>query len=160
MEVSSIIRADITILKISCVKYKLLTQCNYDSLSSCNAFLFHLKLLVLKVWLILVQPQDSDYLHYSHHQLATTLLICGRTLTTVGSNHAISSPITGPLYLETTKEADSIKALEFDEEGYPCLPENVMELQFHHRKAILRQYMAAVKHKYHFIPILYCDYWT
>jgi hypothetical protein len=46
----------------------------------------------------------------------------------VGSNHAISSPITGSLYLETTKEADSIKTLEFDEEGYPCIPENVVEL--------------------------------
>ena len=103
------------------MKYKLPPQCSYDSLPSCNAFLLHLKLLV-------AQPHDNNYLHYSHHQLATTLLTYGMALTSVGSNQAILPPITGSLYLEIVKEADSIEALEFNEEGYPCLPENVMEL--------------------------------
>jgi hypothetical protein len=51
----------------------------------------------------------------------------------------------GSNYAETTEEADSEEALEFDDEGYPQLPENILELRLHRRKAILRQFMAAAR---------------
>jgi hypothetical protein len=51
----------------------------------------------------------------------------------------------GSNYAESTEEADSEEALEFDDEGYPQLPENILELWLHHRKAILRQFMAAAR---------------
>ena len=70
----------------------------------------------------------------------------------MGYDEMILPPLTGLLYLETAEEADSLEALEFDEDGYPCLPENVMELRLHWRKAILRQYIAAARCKYYSIP--------
>ncbi|KIM77613.1 hypothetical protein PILCRDRAFT_11868 [Piloderma croceum F 1598] len=50
--------------------------------------------------------------------------------------------------LETAEEADSQEALEFDDEQYPRLPENVLELRLSRRKAFLRQFMAAVRRFY------------
>jgi hypothetical protein len=50
---------------------------------------------------------------------------------------------------ETAEEADSYQTLELDDEQYPQLPENVLELRHRPRKAILRQYMAAVRRMYH-----------
>src|SRR6266481_8197711 len=50
---------------------------------------------------------------------------------------------------EAAEEADSHEALEFDDEGYPILPANVLELRHRPRKAILRQFMAAVRRMYH-----------
>jgi hypothetical protein len=46
---------------------------------------------------------------------------------------------------ENTAEADSEETLESDEDGYPLLPENVLELRLHRRKAVLRQFMAAAR---------------
>jgi len=51
----------------------------------------------------------------------------------------------GSNYAESTEEADSEEALEFDDEGYPQLPENILEMRLHRRKAILRQFMAAAR---------------
>jgi len=63
--------------------------------------------------------------------------------------------LTGPSYLETAEEADSLEALEFDDEQYPQLPENVLELRLHRRKAILRQFMAAARSMYYYNYILF-----
>jgi len=52
----------------------------------------------------------------------------------------------GSNYAESTKEANSKEALEFDDEGYPQMPENILELWLHRRKAILRRFMAAARH--------------
>ena len=54
--------------------------------------------------------------------------------------------INNSLSAETTEEADSHEVLEFDGKLYPQLPRNVVELQLQHWKAILRQYVAAVRH--------------
>ena len=53
--------------------------------------------------------------------------------------------INNSLSAETTEEADSHEVLEFDGKLYPQLPRNVVELQLQHWKAILRQYVAAVR---------------
>lgn len=44
---------------------------------------------------------------------------------------------------ESAEEADGEEALDFDENQYPQLPDNVLELRLHRRKAILRLFMAA-----------------
>ena len=49
------------------------------------------------------------------------------------------------LCTEHTAEADSEETLESDEDGYPLLPENVLELRLHRRKAVLRQFTAAAR---------------
>jgi hypothetical protein len=49
---------------------------------------------------------------------------------------------------ENTEEADSHEALEFDDEQYPRLPENVLELRLNRRKAFLRQFVGAVRRRY------------
>jgi hypothetical protein len=66
-----------------------------------------------------------------------------------------SFPTNTPLYLANTEEEDSHEALEFDDEQYPQLPENVLELRLNRRKGILRQFMAAVRRMYyhHYIYI-------
>ena len=50
---------------------------------------------------------------------------------------------------EHTEEADSEEMLESDEDGYPLLPEDVLELRLNRRKAILRQFVAAARRVYH-----------
>ena len=60
-------------------------------------------------------------------------------------------------HLESVEEADNNEALELDDEEYPLLPENVLELRLHRRKAILRQYMAAMMRTYSALPILHGD---
>jgi hypothetical protein len=60
-------------------------------------------------------------------------------------------------HLESAEESDSNETLELDDEQYPILPENVLELRLHRRKAVLRQYMAAVRRTYSARPILHCD---
>jgi len=55
------------------------------------------------------------------------------------------SSLIGSNYAESAEEADSEEALEFDNEGYPQLLENILELRLHRRKAILRQFMAAAR---------------
>jgi len=47
------------------------------------------------------------------------------------------------IFAEHTEEADSEERLDSDEDGYPLLPENVLELRLNRRKAVLRQFMAA-----------------
>jgi hypothetical protein len=55
----------------------------------------------------------------------------------------------GPNYVESAEEADSQEALDYDDEQYPQLPGNVLELRLHRRKAILRQFMAAARRPLH-----------
>jgi hypothetical protein len=101
-----------------------------------------------------MRPMDSSF-SYPQKNVEKAPIISltgGKHLTSVGSDEAILPPLTGLLYLETAEEADSLEALEFDEDEYPCLPENVMELRLHQRKAILRQYMAAARRKHYSIP--------
>jgi hypothetical protein len=45
---------------------------------------------------------------------------------------------------------DSEETLESDEDGYPLLPGNVLELRLSRRKAVMRQFMGAAKRKYMF----------
>ena len=54
--------------------------------------------------------------------------------------------INNSLSAETTEEVDSHEVLEFDGKLYPQPPRNVVELQLQRWKAILRQYVAAVRH--------------
>lgn len=67
------------------------------------------------------------------------------------------SPI-DPIYAEYAEEADSQETLEFDDEQYPQLPDNVLELRLHRRKAFLRQFMAAVRCMY--CPIQFRSIWA
>jgi hypothetical protein len=46
---------------------------------------------------------------------------------------------------EFAEEPDSEEALDFDENQYPQLPDNVLELRLHRWKAILRLFMAAAR---------------
>ena len=50
---------------------------------------------------------------------------------------------------EHTEEADSEETLESDEDGYPLLLEDMLELRLNCRKAILRQFVAAARRVYH-----------
>ena len=50
---------------------------------------------------------------------------------------------------ENMEEADSKEALGFDGDVYLILPDNVLELQFHHWKGILRQFMGATRRMCH-----------
>ena len=59
----------------------------------------------------------------------------------------------GSLHVETAEEADSAETIELDEDRYPSLPGNIMELRLRRKKAILRLYMAAARREsipYHF----------
>ena len=55
----------------------------------------------------------------------------------------------GHNYAESAEEADSQEALEFDDDQYPRLPDNVLELWLHRRKAILRLFMAATRRQFY-----------
>jgi len=90
-------------------------------------------------------------------KVLTTSSIFGRTLTCVRCHIPLQSPLMILCYLESVEEADNNEALELDDEQYPVLPENVLDLRLHQRKAILRQYMAAVRRTYSVLPILHCD---
>jgi hypothetical protein len=57
------------------------------------------------------------------------------------------------LVAENNEKADSEETLESDEDGYPLLPENVVELRLSRRKAVLRRFMAAARR-------LYCSHVT
>lgn len=52
------------------------------------------------------------------------------------------------LWVEHTAEVDSEETLDSDEDGYPLLPENVLELRLDRRKAVLRQFMAVARRLY------------
>jgi hypothetical protein len=58
-------------------------------------------------------------------------------------------PLTGSCLVEAAEEVDSKEVLEFDEEQYPQLLENIMELCLHHKKTFLRQFMAAARCMYY-----------
>ncbi len=47
--------------------------------------------------------------------------------------------------LETAEVADNDEPLALDDEQYPLLPENVIGLRLHCRKAILRLFMVAAQ---------------
>lgn len=59
----------------------------------------------------------------------------------------IGDPISANTLLssEAAEEVDSHEPLEFDDDGYPQLPDKVLELRLHRRKAVLRQFMAAAR---------------
>jgi hypothetical protein len=46
---------------------------------------------------------------------------------------------------DSAEEADNQEALDFDEKQYPQLPDNVLDMRLHRRKAILRLFMAATR---------------
>src|ERR1700733_14964098 len=98
-----------------------------------------------------MRPTDSSFLppERSIGKVRTTSLICGGNLTLVCRYIILLSLLTCEYCSETAEEADSHEPLEFDDERYPKLPENVLELRHRPRKAILRQYMAAVRRMYH-----------
>jgi hypothetical protein len=52
------------------------------------------------------------------------------------------------IFVEHTEEADSEETLDSDEDGYPLLPENVLELRLDRRKAVMRQFMGAARRAY------------
>lgn len=52
------------------------------------------------------------------------------------------------VFAEHAEEADSEETLESDEDGYPLLPGNVLELRLSHRKAVMRQFMGAARRLY------------
>ena len=54
------------------------------------------------------------------------------------------------IFAEHTEEADSEETLESDEDGYPLLLGNVLELHLSRRKAVMRQFMGAARRKYMF----------
>ena len=58
---------------------------------------------------------------------------------------------------ESAEDVDSKETLELDEDEYPLLPENVLDLRLQRRKAVLRQYVAAVRRTYPFLPNSYAD---
>jgi hypothetical protein len=60
-----------------------------------------------------------------------------------------------PLHLETAEEVDSLEALDFDDEQYQQLLDNVLDLRLYHQKAVLRQFMAAARGMYCHSHILY-----
>jgi len=95
-----------------------------------------------------MRPRGFIFLHpdRSIGQASTISSICGGTLTSVRLEKKILFlSLMGSNYAESTEEADSEEALEFDDELYPQLPENILELRLHRRKAILRQFMAAAR---------------
>jgi hypothetical protein len=59
-------------------------------------------------------------------------------------------------FIEHAEAADSEEKLDFDDAGYPRLPDNILGLRLHRRKAILRQFMATVRRRYHFYSITMC----
>ena len=52
-------------------------------------------------------------------------------------------------HLEATEEVDSLEKLDFDQDQYPQLPDNIGALNLHCQKAILWQYMGATRCKYY-----------
>jgi hypothetical protein len=93
-----------------------------------------------------MRPTDSSFLppERSIGKVRTTLLICGRNLTLVCCYIILLSLLKCEYCSETAEEADSHEALEFDNEQYPWLPDNVLELRHLLRKAILQQYMVVM----------------
>jgi hypothetical protein len=53
-------------------------------------------------------------------------------------------------WIDNTEKEDSEVSIELDEENYPMLPDNILELRLARRKAILRQFMAASRCMYCF----------
>ena len=54
-------------------------------------------------------------------------------------------------YLDKEETENNDEILELDDDGYPLLPEDVMDLRLSRKKAILRQFMGAVRRK--FVPV-------
>jgi hypothetical protein len=99
-----------------------------------------------------MRPRDSGFLRPERiiKKGQTTSFLSSKSLHWVRSYRIIMvSPLTPSHCLERAEEADSHEQLEFDEAEYPQLPGNVCELCLHHRKVILRQFMAAVRCMYY-----------
>ena len=79
----------------------------------------------------------------------TILLTCGKSLTLVQIYYILLTPPMNFFCGENMEEEDSKEALEFDGDAYPILPDNVLELQIHCRKGILRQFMGATRRMCH-----------
>lgn len=66
----------------------------------------------------------------------------------IGECYSLISITTNmPPTLEKSEEADSHKMLLFNDEQYPQLPDDVTKLRLEKRRAILRQFVAAVRRK-------------
>jgi hypothetical protein len=50
-------------------------------------------------------------------------------------------------FVEHTEKTDGTETLDIDETKYPKLPDSILEFCLHCRKAILRQFMAAVRRR-------------
>jgi hypothetical protein len=98
-----------------------------------------------------MRPRDSSFLHPERiiPKGQTTSFLSSKSLHWVRSYKIMVSPLIPSHCLERAEEADSHEQLEFDEAEYPQLPGNVCELHLHRRKAILRQFMAAVRRMYY-----------
>ena len=54
------------------------------------------------------------------------------------------------IFAEHTEEADGEETLDSDEDSYPLLLVNVLELRLSRRKAVMRQFMGAARRQYIF----------
>ena len=54
------------------------------------------------------------------------------------------------IFAEHTEEVDSEETLEYNKDGYPLLPANVLELRLSCKKAVMRQFMGAARRLYIF----------
>ena len=77
------------------------------------------------------------------------LLACGKSLTLVWIYHILLSPPMNLFCAENMEEVDSQEALEFDDEAYLILLDNIPKLRLHHWKGILSQFMVATRHMCH-----------
>jgi hypothetical protein len=77
-------------------------------------------------------------------------MTCGKHLILVYSDVLFLMLTDIGIFAERTEEADSEETLESDEDGYPLLPANVLELRLSRKKAVMRQFMGAARRLYIF----------
>jgi len=80
----------------------------------------------------------------------TIFKTCGKHLILVYSGVLFLTLTHIGIFAEHTEEADSEETLEFDEDGYPLLPGNVLELHLSRKKAVMRQFMGVARRLYIF----------
>ncbi len=94
----------------------------------------------------------SSHLGRNIGKARTTSSICGWALTSVRFDIRIQLSLIILSHPESTEDADDNEAMDLDDDQYPLLPEDVLEYRLRRRKAVLRQYMAAARRKYHSNP--------
>ncbi len=106
-----------------------------------------------------MKQRDFSFLHHERTigKVPTISWTCGQTLTSVSSDIPMWSPLMICCHPESAEDMDSNETLELDDDEYPLLPENVLDLHLRRQKAVLRQYMAAVRCTYPFLPTSYAD---